>query len=388
MKYVNSIEAHYRKLKDSLSNEYEDLYESFSNDKLRMLFSTLHSRLVNLFDTMNERLPTRDGITAHFWADPSRELIETISITEALERSLKSSQFAFSIDDYYREKISLCNTFLSRSGGSTIPSNTDKIELYYKIPIFLPQKSIVLENQKTVKNLKLIGEGSYAQVFKYFDDFYHRTFALKRAKKDLNQKEIERFKREFQEMNNLNSPYILDVYCYNDKNQEYIMDFMDISLSDYIISKNIQLAFQEKKNLGIQIIKAFRHIHSKQLLHRDISPKNILLKLYDDVPVVKVADFGLVRTHNSSLTSVNTELKGYFNDPNLLVEGFQNYNILHETYALTRILYFVMSGKSNLNKVKPSLKAFIDKGLHIDKDLRFKSVDELNEAFHNIKKVD
>lgn len=385
MKYANAIESHYRELKDSLSYEFEDLYESFSDDKLKILFSTLHTRLVNLFKTMNERLPTRDDSTAHFWADPSRELIETISIAEALERSLKNSQFAFSIDEYYKNKIELCNTFLSRSGGSTIPSNTEKIELYYKIPIFLPQKAIVIENQKIVKNLKLIGQGSYAQVFKYFDDFYQKTFALKRAKKDLNQKEIERFKREFQEMNNLNSPYILDVYCYNDKTQEYIMDFMDISLNDYIIAKNTQLSFQEKKSLGKQIIKAFNYIHSKQLLHRDISPKNILLKIYDDVPVVKIADFGLVRTNNSNLTSVNTELKGYFNDPNLLVEGFQNYNILHETYALTRILYFVMSGKTNLDKVSPNLKEFVDKGLHVDKDARFKNVDELDKAFQNIK---
>ncbi len=231
----------------------------------------------------------------------------------------------------------------------------------------------------------MIGEGCYAQVFKYFDDFYQKTFALKRAKKDLNGKEIERFKREFEQMNSLNSPYILEVFSYNDKNQEYIMDFMDISLNDYIFANNTKLSFQEKKKLGNQIIQAFRYIHLKKLLHRDISPKNILLKLYDDVPVVKIADFGLVRTHNSSLTSLSTEFKGYLNDPNLLVEGFKNYDILHETYALTRILYFVLTGKTNFDKVRPNLKDFIEKGLHRDKDMRFKNVDELNQAFQNIK---
>ncbi|XQF94187.1 protein kinase domain-containing protein (plasmid) [Pseudoalteromonas espejiana] len=49
-------------------------------------------------------------------------------------------------------------------------------------------------------------------------------------------------------------------------------------------------------------------------MHRDISPKNILLKEYDDVAVVKIADFGLVKIVDSELTSENTDFKGYYND--------------------------------------------------------------------------
>lgn len=36
--------------------------------------------------------------------------------------------------------------------------------------------------------LKIIGEGSYAKVFKYKDDFYDKYFVLKRAKNDLDKK--------------------------------------------------------------------------------------------------------------------------------------------------------------------------------------------------------
>lgn len=45
--------------------------------------------------------------------------------------------------------------------------------------------------------MKLIGNGSYANVYKYKDTFYNRPFILKRAKKELTDKEIARFKREF-----------------------------------------------------------------------------------------------------------------------------------------------------------------------------------------------
>lgn len=384
MNVENAIETHYRKLADGLSNEYEDLYETFENEKLRILFSTLHTMLIGAFDSMNHRLPTAEE-SAHFWADPSRELIQAIEIAEALERSLKRSEFAFTIEEYYRETLSFCKTFLSKSGGSSIPPNTQKIELYYTIPIFSPQNSIVIENQNNISDLKLIGKGSYAQVFKYDDKFYNKVFALKRANKDLTDKELERFKREFDQMHRLNSPYVLEVFGYNEANKEYVMEFMDASLDEYISKNNGKLSFGERMKLGLQIIKAFSYIHSKAILHRDISPKNILLKIYDDVIVVKIADFGLVKIVDSNLTSVNTEFKGYFNDPNLVVEGFDRYDTLHETYALTRILYYVLTGKTRTDKFSENMRTFIEKGLNSDKGRRFKDIDELGKEFQRIK---
>jgi serine/threonine-protein kinase len=188
-------------------------------------------------------------------------------------------------------------------------------------------------------------------------------------------------------MKGLNSPYIVEVFGYIEKKKEYTMEFMDISLHNYIMANNTKLSFLERKKIVNQIIKAFSYIHSKQLLHRDISPTNILLKLYDDVIVVKISDFGLVKLPESNLTSANTEFKGCFNDPNLSVEGFDKYEIVHETYALTRLLYFVMTGKTtiDIDKIKNSnLKDFICKGLNSNKDQRFKSIDELSQAFQGV----
>jgi tRNA A-37 threonylcarbamoyl transferase component Bud32 len=386
MNIDNAIEAQYRQLTDHLNNEYERLYDAIDHEKLKILFSTLHNRLVSLFDTMNQRLPTTLEDSAHFLADPSRALIKTIEIIESLQKSLERSKYAFTVDEYYSKIISQCKKFLNKSGGSSIPPGMAKIGLYYTIPIFLSQDSIIIENPEVkYVSLELIGEGSYAQVFRYFDNFYQKDYVLKRAKKDLNDKEIERFKREYEEMKKLKSPYIVEVFGYIEKKKEYIMESMDISLYKYIMYNNTKLSFPDRKKIINQIIKAFSYIHSKQLLHRDISPNNILLKLYDDVIVVKISDFGLVKLPESNLTSANTELKGYFNDPNLSVEGFDKYEIVHETYALTRLLYFVMTGKTTTGKVKNSnLKDFICKGLNSNKDQRFKNIDELSQAFQGV----
>ena len=388
MNIENYIESQYRELLScsQINAEYSDLYKSFRNQKLREILMTLHHDLVGLFKTMNERLPTGEH-EAHFWAEPSRDLIKRIEIIFSLVSSLKETPLAFQIDPYYLDLLTRCRDFLSSSGGSSLPPNMAKVELYYRLPIFLPLSSITISHkqQDFTFDLKLIGSGSYANVYKYKDTFYNRPFILKRAKKELTDKEVARFKREFDVMNNLSSPYILEVYCYNPDKNEYIMEYMDYTLDGYIAAHNSTLTIIQRKGIAQQILRAFDYLHSKGHLHRDISPKNILIKEYDDTLVVKLSDFGLVKILDSTLTTVNTEFKGYFNDPALVVEGFNTYGIVHETYALTRVIYFVMTGKTNTEKIaNQNLRAFVERGLNPDKTKRFQNIRDLISAFKTI----
>lgn len=388
MNIENYIESQYRELLlcSQINAEYSDLYKSFRNQKLREILMTLHHDLVGLFRTMNERLPTGEH-EAHFWAEPSRDLIKRIEIIFSLVSSLKETPLAFQIDPYYLDLLTRCRDFLSSSGGSSLPPNMAKVELYYTLPIFLPLSSITISHkqQDFTFDLKLIGSGSYANVYKYKDTFYNRPFILKRAKKELTDKEVARFKREFDVMNDLSSPYILEVYCYNPDKNEYIMEYMDYTLDGYIAAHNSTLTIVQRKGIAQQILRAFDYLHSKGHLHRDISPKNILIKEYDDTLVVKLSDFGLVKIPDSTLTTVNTEFKGYFNDPALVVEGFNTYGIVHETYALTRVIYFVMTGKTNAEKItNQNLRAFVEKGLNPDKIKRFQNIRDMISAFKAI----
>ena len=388
MNIENYIESQYRELLScsQINVEYSDLYKSFRNQKLREILMTLHHDLVGLFRTMNERLPTGEH-EAHFWAEPSRDLIKRIEIIFSLVSSLKATPLAFQIDPYYLELLTRCRDFLSSSGGSSLPPNMAKVELYYTLPIFLPLSSITISHkqQDFTFDLKLIGSGSYANVYKYKDTFYNRPFILKRAKKELTDKEMARFKREFDVMNDLSSPYILEVYCYNPDKNEYIMEYMDYTLDGYIAAHNSTLTIIQRKGIAQQILRAFDYLHSKGHLHRDISPKNILIKEYDDTLVVKLSDFGLVKIPDSTLTTVNTEFKGYFNDPALVVEGFNTYGIVHETYALTRVIYFVMTGKTNTEKItNQNLRNFVERGLNSDKTKRFQNIRDMISAFKTI----
>ena len=233
--------------------------------------------------------------------------------------------------------------------------------------------------------LSLIGEGAYANVYKYYDARYDKWFALKRAKKDLDEKEILRFKREYEDMKKLNSPYVVEVYIYDDTKKQYSMELLDFTLEKYINTANASLDVKQRKKIALQLFSAYEYIHSQGLLHRDICPKNILVKQYADVLILKISDFGLVKETESEITSDSTEIKGYYNDPALRIEGFKNYNILHEIYALTQVVIFVMTGKSNFDKLKnEALKTFLSKGTNPDKTRRFQSLNEMRQAFLSI----
>ena len=186
-------------------------------------------------------------------------------------------------------------------------------------------------------------------------------------------------------MKGLNSPYVVEVYRYDDEKKEYLMESMDDTLFHYIQKNNTKLPEEKRKNLCRQVLRAFSHIHAKGLLHRDISPTNILIKEYEHVVVAKVSDFGLVHLPDSNLTTCHTEFKGYFNDPVLRLDGFDSYDIQHETYALTRLIFYIMTGKTNTDRISEgAMKAFLQKGLHSNRKERFQNVGELQQALKTL----
>lgn len=363
-------------------NRLIDLYENIPNERLRDIFSKIHFELNYLFKYLNERLAN-----GHYTAHESRELIYWIEQIDEIQSVLKNTDLAFTVNPYYKNIIEKCNQFLQRSGGSSIPPEFVKINLLLIEPVFSIEWNTVVTRGKNevLYPISLIGSGSYAQVFKYKDEYYDKYFVIKRANKDLTDKEYNRFKLEYEAMKKLNSPYVVKVYRFDDEKQEYIMEYVDETLFKHIKTNNTKLTKSERKNIVNQILRAFEYIHSRGLLHRDISLTNILIKKYEELKVVKISDFGLVKMEDSNLSSTYTELKGSLNDSSLEVYGFKNYNVTHETYALTRLIYFVMTGRTKIDKFdNEAIKQFVLKGLHTNLSSRYQDIHDLKSAFMQI----
>ncbi len=359
----------------------EELYNDIDNPKLRIIFATLHQEFNRLISFMYNKT------NGHFNADESRALDYYINFFEDTKYTLKDTMYSFDLNEDYKKFLNECTKFLSLSGGSTIPADLNRIRIIDYEPIFFLRRSIKVNRNSEDKrfNIKLIGSGSYAQVFKYHDDFYDIDVIIKKADKNLNEKEIERFKKEYSIMKSMNSPYILKVYRYEENNNEYYAEFVDETLYDYIIRNNSKISIEKRKNIAYQIFKAFSYIHSKELLHRDISLTNVLIKHYDNSDIIKISDFGLVKEKDSNLTTTESDIKGSLNDSNLSVIGFKNYSMEYETYALTRLILFVMTGKTNLEKIKDNnIRNFVLKGTNGDVNKRYKCINEMVVDFNKI----
>lgn len=375
-------------------NYLDDIYEMYSfvsNDDLRKLLATFHTNLNKWITILNNDIRTiydEEGqlkyCGGYFHAQDSRDYLDLIERIDTLRSKLKSSKYEFRLcKDTYDDFIRRTRRFVVKSGGSTIPEGFEPVETEDLSPVFELVNGVAIsrENKKIYASLKSVGEGSYARVFSYVDPTYNIPIILKRALSTLDNKEIKRFKQEFQILKSLHSPYIVQAFAYNESANEYTMEYMDETLYQYILKNNTSLSLKERKGIIAQICKGLEYIHGKNILHRDISLVNIFVKHYEDVNVIKLGDFGLVKNPENRLTSLQTEIKGSLNDPDLVNVGFANYEIRHETFALTRVCYFVLTGRTNISKQKEgAIKKFWNKGTNTDINQRFKSVEELYAA--------
>lgn len=361
-----------------ITDGYVELYENY-NEELAIIFSSLHDKLNSFFAYLNNQYWNK-----YCHADKCREILKLITYLDTILNSIETSRIV--LDNYYKELLKQIKLFVRPSGGATMPEDFTQIEIIEIKPIFF--ESTAIKKEISTFSLQRIGNGSYATVYKYYDKFYDETFVVKKANDNLDEKELLRFKKEFETMKSLNSLFVTKVYTFNVDRNEYTMEFLDYTLEKYLKNFKKSMTPLDKIKLINQILRAFEFINSKGFLHRDISPNNILIKNYLDMPIVKLSDFGLVKEKESTLTSVNSEIRGSLNDwSGLQRKGYSNYDITDETFALARLVVYILEGYvDNYHKIKnQSLKDFLNRGTSPNIEERFKSLGELKVFFNKIK---
>jgi len=132
----------------------------------------------------------------------------------------------------------------------------------------------------------------------------------------------------------------------NDRDIYLVFEFMESDLHA-VIRANI-LEDIHKRFIIYQLLKAFKYMHSANVIHRDMKPSNLLL---NSECLLKVADFGLARLmdapkEDGSKTQVLTDYVAtrWYRAPEILL-GSNNYSKAVDMWSIGCILGELMGSK-------------------------------------------
>ena len=350
---------------------YVEIYEA-EDPRLSGAFSYMHSELDRLFAFMNEKR-IRGG---HYNADPSRDLIDLTRDIGVLKGQLRRVGVTITLEPQYEETLERCRKFLVSSGGSAIPDGFEDIELIEFDPVFTSSLSTSLQKEHVNYQLKMVGSGSYAHVYRFHDEYYKTAFALKKAKPNLDQGELRRFRAEYDVLKSIDFPYILTVYGYDEAGPSYTMEFCDFTLEKFMEKYNSKLQRGQRLRMVQQLLWALRYLSSRRILHRDLSYTNVLVRYQDfDMITVKLSDFGLHKTEESTFTHTGSEMKGSLRDPQ--ATSFKDFALVNEIHAIGYLLAYILTGRKGVPSDTGPVRDIVLKCVHPDTTQRYGSIEQI-----------
>jgi serine/threonine protein kinase len=205
----------------------------------------------------------------------------------------------------------------------------------------------------------------------------------------LNPSERERLKtmflREALKLQKCKHKYIVEVTdSFEEANRLcLVMEYVDgVSLAD---RRQQKLSEQEALQYIQQIGEALIVVHENRLIHRDVHPGNIFLRVRDRQPEAVLIDFGLALDFDHILTTNRTkETSEGFTPPELYAQSIPT-GAYSDIYSLAATLYVLLTGQTPVS----ALKRKIDKARLVEpKVLNNLISDRTNQAILTGMKLD
>ncbi|MCC6810984.1 MAG: ABC transporter substrate-binding protein [Deltaproteobacteria bacterium] len=226
---------------------------------------------------------------------------------------------------------------------------------------------VVAERYKIVQK---IARGGMGTVFRATDSKQKRDVAVKVLHANLQEQAdaVKRFFREAKSLAGLKHPNIVEFYdCGQMENgQLYMaMEYLYGQTLDQLVRAQGPLPLELVTSLITQICYAVSAAHAAKVVHRDLTPMNILLAKMPGAAeeVVKLVDFGIAKSADSGTQITQTGIvmgtPGYLAPEQ--ITGESQVDPRSDVYAAGAVLYYMLAGKRPY--VAPSPQATLAKQL-------------------------
>lgn len=203
-------------------------------------------------------------------------------------------------------------------------------------------------NIEGYRDLKLVGEGGMAYIYKGVQESLNRDVAIKVLKQNLaDEAELqERFYQESQIIAQLNHPHIIQVIdrgVTEEGSPFFVMPFVKGAGLDTAFMKQ---ALKQHQLLDIftQVCKGLAYAHKNKIIHCDIKPENILIDFEGHAVIL---DFGISHLFNKVNTEGEEQDKYIFGTDNYMApeqhQGLSHTSAQSDIYALGVLMYRFMS---------------------------------------------
>ncbi len=230
--------------------------------------------------------------------------------------------------------------------------------------------------------LRTIGQGGMAEVYLAHDILLDRDVAIKMLRDQFaaDKALLEQFRREAKSAARLEHPYIINIYdVVSEGDKEYIvMEHVEgITLKEYL--QNNKLSLNAVLEIGVRLADALQHAHSRNIVHCDIKPQNILVDKYLNP---KITDFGIAKMVSNQTMVYTPTVMGsvHYLSPEQATGG--RVTASSDVYSLGVVLFEMLTGKVPFDGNTPVAIAM----MHADKEVPPLSdyLDEVPEGLQEI----
>jgi serine/threonine-protein kinase len=202
----------------------------------------------------------------------------------------------------------------------------------------------------TYRLLRPLGEGGMGVVYLGYDEHNDRQVAIKVLADQLasNQSYVHRFTREARSGVLLNHANI--VRCYGASRDKatgkhyLVMEFVDGISALALLDQQGRLMVGDAVHIALNIARGLEHAHSRNIIHRDIKPDNILIT---QAGVAKLSDLGLAKRTDeaSNLTATRQGFGTPWYMPYEQALNAKQADARSDVYALGATLYHLVAGE-------------------------------------------